>query len=66
MTTATTHMGGQVAAGVARSGACLAALYVNAGIGALAASWLETTDGKQGFHRFMTDRPNRRPWECFP
>jgi hypothetical protein len=61
-------MGVQVAAGVTRPSACLDALYVNAGISALAAaaSWLETTDGKQGFHRFMTDRPNRRPWECFP
>ncbi len=61
-------MGGLVSAGVACPGACLAALYVNAGIAALASasSWHETTDGKQGFHRFMTDRPNRRPWECFP
>jgi hypothetical protein len=66
MTTGTTHMGGFVTAGAARPGACLAALSMDAGSAALAYTWLEATDGKQGFHRFIADRPNRRPRECFP
>jgi len=68
MSTGTTHMGGFVPAGVARPGVCPVANLVIPAIAAsaYATPWLQETIGKQGFHRFMTDRPTQRPLERFP
>ena len=67
MTTGTMHSGGNVTAGAARLGVCPAALPVNSAIAAspYATTWLDGVIGKQA-HRFTTDRPTRRPLECFP
>jgi hypothetical protein len=66
MTTGTMHSGGFVTAGAARLGVCPAAVSANPVIAAPAYAnpWLEGVIGKQ--HRFTTDRPTRRPLECFP
>ena len=67
MTTGTMHSGGTVTAGAARLGVCPAALLdtVIAAAPAYANPWLDGVIGKQA-HRFSTDRPTRRPLECFP
>jgi hypothetical protein len=68
MTTGTMHSGGFVSAGAARLGVCpAAASSVSPVIAAPAYAnpWLDGVIGKQD-HRFTTDRPTRRPLECFP
>lgn len=69
MTTGTMHSGGNVTAGAARLGVCPAAALQDSVITAAPAyanPWLDGVIGKQASHRFTTDRPTRRPLECFP
>jgi hypothetical protein len=68
MSSGTMQQGGFVTAGAARPGVCPSAHLAIAGIAAPIHeyTWLQDVNVKPVSVVFTTDRPTRRPLECFP
>jgi hypothetical protein len=79
MSTGTIHLSGIASPAAARLGACPAALATTTGIAArtrttyaveatqaIQDKWLHGSNGMPVSPVFVTDRPTRRPLECFP